>query len=127
MTAEQVEAKKSRVAEAPRLHDEGLSTKQTAERMGVAHETVRRCLRANGIPFVKKPTNKGTRKLPCGSFKYCPSPMIDHIVPLGKGGPHLWDNVQIACAGRNIARGGVGPLTPQARPPHPVARACPAA
>lgn len=73
VTAEQIEAKKSRVAEALRLHDEGLSIKQTAERMGVAHETVRRYLRANGIPFVKKPTNKGMRKLPCGSLKYCPS------------------------------------------------------
>lgn len=73
MTAEQIEAKKARVAEALRLHDEGLSIKQTAERMGVAHETVRRYLRANGIPFVKKPTNKGTRKLPCGSLKHCSS------------------------------------------------------
>ena len=73
VTAEQIEAKKSRVAEALRLHDEGLSIKQTAERMGVAHETVRRYLRANGIPFVKKPTNKGTRKLPCGTMKHCPA------------------------------------------------------
>lgn len=73
MTAEQIEVKKARVAEALRLHDEGLSIKQTAERMGVAHETVRRYLRANGIPFVKKPTNKGTRKLPCGSIKHCSS------------------------------------------------------
>ena len=73
MTAEQIEAKKARVAEALRLHDEGLSIKQTAERMGVAHETVRRYLRANGIPFVRKPTNKGTRKLPCGTMKHCPA------------------------------------------------------
>ena len=73
MTAEQIEAKKSRVAEALRLHDEGLSIKQTAERMGVAHETVRRYLRANGIPFVKKPTNKGIRKMPCGTMKHCPA------------------------------------------------------
>ena len=73
VTAEQIEAKKSRVAEALRLHDEGLSIKQTAERMGVAHETVRRYLRANGVPFVKKPTNKGTRKLPCGTMKHCPA------------------------------------------------------
>ena len=48
VTAEQIEAKKARVAEALRLHDEGLSIKQTAERMGVAHETVRRY----GITFV---------------------------------------------------------------------------
>ena len=73
VTAEQIEAKKARVAEALRLHDEGLSIKQTAERMGVAHETVRRYLRASGIPFVKKPTNKGTRKLPCGTMKHCPA------------------------------------------------------
>lgn len=73
VTAEQIEAKKARVAEALRLHDEGLSIKQTAERMGVAHETVRRYLRANGIPFVKKPTTKGTRKLPCGTMKHCPA------------------------------------------------------
>ena len=73
MTAEQIEAKKARVAEALRLHDEGLSIKQTAERMGVAHETVRRYLRASGIPLVKKPTNKGTRKLPCGTMKHCPA------------------------------------------------------
>lgn len=73
VTAEQIEAKKARVDEALRLHDEGLSIKQTAERMGVAHETVRRYLRANGIPFVKKPTTKGTRKLPCGSIKHCSS------------------------------------------------------
>lgn len=73
MTAEQIEAKKARVDEALRLHDEGLSIKQTAERMGVAHETVRRYLRANGIPFVRKPTNKGMRKLPCGSLKHCSS------------------------------------------------------
>ena len=76
MTAEQIEAKKARVAEALRLHDEGLSIKQTAERMGVAHETVRRYLRANGIPFVKKPTNKGTRKLPCGSASLCPAAAV---------------------------------------------------
>ena len=73
VTAEQIEAKKSRVAEALRLHDEGLSIKQTAERMGVAHETVRRYLRASGIPFVKKPTNKGIRKMPCGTMKHCPA------------------------------------------------------
>ena len=73
VTAEQIEAKKARVAEALRLHDEGLSIKQTAERMGVAHETVRRYLRASGIPLVKKPTNKGTRKLPCGTMKHCPA------------------------------------------------------
>lgn len=73
VTAEQIEAKQSRVAEALRLHDEGLSIKQTAERMGVAHETVRRYLRANGIPFVKKPTNKGIRKMPCGTMKHCPA------------------------------------------------------
>ena len=73
MTAEQIEAKKARVAEALRLHDEGLSIKQTAERMGVAHETVRRYLRASGIPFVKKPTNKGIRKMPCGTMKHCPA------------------------------------------------------
>lgn len=76
MTAEQIEAKKARVAEALRLHDEGLSIKQTAERMGVAHETVRRYLRANGIPFVKKPTNKGMRKLPCGSASLCPAAAV---------------------------------------------------
>ena len=76
VTAEQIEAKKARVAEALRLHDEGLSIKQTAERMGVAHETVRRYLRANGIPFVKKPTNKGTRKLPCGSASLCPAAAV---------------------------------------------------
>ena len=76
MTAEQIEAKKARVAEALRLHDEGLSIKQTAERMGVAHETVRRYLRANGVPFVKKPTNKGTRKLPCGSASLCPAAAV---------------------------------------------------
>lgn len=73
VTAEQIEAKKARVAEALRLHDEGLSIKQTAERMGVAHETVRRYLRASGIPFVKKPTNKGIRKMPCGTMKHCPA------------------------------------------------------
>ena len=73
VTAEQIEAKKARVAEALRLHDEGLSIKQTAERMGVAHETVRRYLRANGVPFVKKPTNKGSRKMPCGTMKHCPA------------------------------------------------------
>lgn len=73
VTAEQIEAKKARVAEALRLHDEGLSIKQTAERMGVAHETVRRYLRANGVPFVKKPTNKGIRKMPCGTMKHCPA------------------------------------------------------
>lgn len=73
MTAEQIEAKKARVAEALRLHDEGLSIKQTAERMGVAHETVRRYLRASGIPFVKKPTTKGIRKMPCGTMKHCPA------------------------------------------------------
>lgn len=73
MTAEQIEAKKARVAEALRLHDEGLSIKQTAELMGVAYETVRRYLRASGIPLVKKSTNKGTRKLPCGSLKHCSS------------------------------------------------------
>ena len=73
VTAEQIEAKKARVAEALRLHDEGLSIKQTAERMGVAHETVRRYLRASGIPFVKKPTNKGVRKMPCGTMKHCPA------------------------------------------------------
>lgn len=76
MTAEQIEAKKPRVAEALRLHDEGLSIKQTAERMGVAHETVRRYLRANGIPFVKKQTNKGMRKLPCGSASLCPAAAV---------------------------------------------------
>ena len=76
VTAEQIEAKKARVAEALRLHDEGLSIKQTAERMGVAHETVRRYLRANGIPFVKKQTNKGTRKLPCGSASLCPAAAV---------------------------------------------------
>lgn len=73
VTAEQIEAKKARVAEALRLHDEGLSIKQTAELMGVAYETVRRYLRASGIPLVKKSTNKGTRKLPCGSLKHCSS------------------------------------------------------
>lgn len=76
VTAEQIEAKKARVAEALRLHDEGLSIKQTAERMGVAHEIVRRYLRANGIPFVKKQTNKGTRKLPCGSASLCPAAAV---------------------------------------------------
>ena len=75
VTAEQIEAKKARVAEALRLHDEGLSIKQTAERMGVAHETVRRYLRASGIPFVRKPTNKGIRKMPCGTMKHCPAIM----------------------------------------------------
>lgn len=32
-------------------------------------------------------------------------PTIDHIVPLSKGGPHLWSNVQVACAECNIAKG----------------------
>ena len=73
VTAEQIEAKKARVAEALRLHDEGLSIKQTAERMGVAHETVRRYLRANGVPFKRKPTNAGSRKMPCGTMKHCPA------------------------------------------------------
>lgn len=74
VTAEQIEAKKARVDEALRLHDEGLSIKQTAERMGVAHETVRRYLRANGIPFVKKQTNKA--RIPCGSASLCPAAAV---------------------------------------------------
>ena len=73
MTANRTAIKQARVEEALRLHDKGLSIKQTAERMGVANETVRRYLRANGIPFVRKATNKGMKKLPCGSLKYCSS------------------------------------------------------
>lgn len=29
------------------------------------------------------------------------SPQLDHIVPLSKGGPHTWDNVQCACKSCN--------------------------
>lgn len=49
MTAEQIEAKKARVAEALRLHDEGLSMTEISKMMGVHHETVRRYLMLSGV------------------------------------------------------------------------------
>lgn len=33
------------------------------------------------------------------------APELDHIVPLSMGGPHTYDNVQLACRGCNIAKG----------------------
>ena len=63
----------SRVDEALRLHGEGLTINETAKLMGLSHETVRRYLRGSGIPFIRKPTNKGSKKYPCGALRYCPS------------------------------------------------------
>ena len=62
--------RKEREQEALRLHSEGLSIKQSAERMGVSIESVRRYLRSNGVPFVRKQMPRG-KKLPCGSLKTC--------------------------------------------------------
>jgi len=40
---------------------------------------------------------------PCS---YCgePSEHIDHIVPISRGGGHVWDNVTSACAGCNLSK-----------------------
>ena len=62
--------RKEREQEALRLHSEGLSIKQSAERMGVSFESVRRYLRSNGVPFVRKQKPRG-KKLPCGSLTTC--------------------------------------------------------
>ena len=37
---------------------------------------------------------------------YCGDPAyhIDHIVPLSKGGPHTWKNIQLVCKFCNIAK-----------------------
>ena len=32
-------------------------------------------------------------------------PSIDHIIPIARGGLHVWDNVQLACRGCNTAKG----------------------
>jgi 5-methylcytosine-specific restriction endonuclease McrA len=33
------------------------------------------------------------------------SPTIDHIIPMAKGGGHIWDNVQVAHAICNSTKG----------------------
>lgn len=62
--------RKEREREALRLHSEGLSIKQSADLMGVSIESVRRYLRSNGVPFVRKQKPRG-KKLPCGSITTC--------------------------------------------------------
>ena len=62
--------RKEREQEALRFHSEGLSIKKSAERMGVSIESVRRYLRSNGVPFVRKQKPRG-KKLPCGSLTTC--------------------------------------------------------
>ena len=75
MTAEQIEAKKSRVAEALLLHDEGLSMTEISKRMGLRHETIRRYLISSGAHIPKpqdgRSKKKGSRitKMPCGRVR----------------------------------------------------------
>ena len=75
MTAEQIEAKKSRVAEALRLHDEGLSITEISKRMGLRYETIRRYLISSGAHIPKpqdgRSKKKGSRitKMPCGRVR----------------------------------------------------------
>lgn len=53
-------------------------------------------------------------------------PTIDHIMPLSKGGAHVWGNVQVACAECNCvvkkdAAEAWGPPPPRGRPRPPAA------
>jgi hypothetical protein len=41
-----------------------------------------------------------------GRYPHPRSPTIDHIVPMSSGGPHLKHNVQTACLGCNVSKGG---------------------
>lgn len=75
MTAEQIEAKKARVAEALRLHDEGLSMTEISKMMGVRHETVRRYLMLSGVHKPKpqdgrsKIRSSKIKRMPCGRVR----------------------------------------------------------
>ena len=75
MTAEQIEAKKARVDEALRLHDEGLSITEISKRMGLRYETIRQYLISSGAHIPKpqdgRSKKKGSRttKMPCGRVR----------------------------------------------------------
>ena len=75
MTAEQIEAKKARVAEALHLHDEGLSMTEISKMMGVCHETVRRYLMLSGVHKPKpqdgrsKIRSSKIKRMPCGRVR----------------------------------------------------------
>ena len=75
MTVEQIEAKKARVAEALRLHDEGLSMTEISKMMGVRHETVRRYLMLSGVHKPKpqdgrsKIRSSKIKRMPCGRVR----------------------------------------------------------
>lgn len=75
MTAEQIEAKKARVAEALRLHDEGLSMTEISKMMGVRYETVRRYLMLSGVHKPKpqdgrsKIRSSKIKRMPCGRVR----------------------------------------------------------
>ena len=75
VTAERIEAKKARVAEALRLHDEGLSMTEISKMMGVCHETVRRYLMLSGVHKPKpqdgrsKIRSSKIKRMPCGRVR----------------------------------------------------------
>ena len=75
VTAEQIEAKKARVAEALHLHDEGLSMTEISKMMGVCHETVRRYLMLSGVHKPKpqdgrsKIRSSKIKRMPCGRVR----------------------------------------------------------
>lgn len=100
MTAEQIEAKKARVAEALRLHDEGLSMTEISKMMGVRYETVRRYLMLSGVHKPKpqdgrsKIRSSKIKRMPCGRVRcyalvrmlyldYIPAKEIAEIANIG--------------------------------------------
>lgn len=87
-----------------------------AKRYGVKYDrsvTLKKLLERDGmICYIcgKRCTKDDTR---WGSFgpDY---PTVDHVIPMSKGGTHTWDNVRIACAECNEAKGSTleGPWAP---------------
>lgn len=75
MTAEQIEAKKARMAEALRLHDEGLSIMEISKRMGLWYETIRQYLISSGAHIPKpqdgrsKIRSSKIKRMPCGRVR----------------------------------------------------------
>lgn len=75
VTAEQIEAKKARVAEALRLHDEGLSITEISKRMGLRYETIRQYLISSGVHIPKpqdgrsKIRSSKIKRMPCGRVR----------------------------------------------------------
>jgi 5-methylcytosine-specific restriction endonuclease McrA len=83
--------------------------RREAQKKNPSHQTFRRRARRfgvdyqSGISWRKVMDRHGDQCALCGfavpairSQKHPLSPTIDHIVPMSKGGGHVWDNVQLA-------------------------------